>query len=104
MGTIADKLNRTYTSKLDIRSAINDKGVSCADDVPLRDYGNLIRRIESGGGQIVDMITSHVSLTRPNEIIVTWSCSIQSLITITRPNEIISQASIDITAEAYEEV
>ena len=47
MGTIIDKL--TYTKKAvdDIQAAIIEKGVECADSVPLDDYGNKTRDIKT---------------------------------------------------------
>lgn len=48
-GTTADKLQGALSSKENIRTAIEAKGVSCGTDVPFADYGNKILSIQSGG-------------------------------------------------------
>ena len=47
MATIVDKLTYTKNAVDDIQAAIVEKGVECADSVPLDDYGNKIRDIKT---------------------------------------------------------
>lgn len=50
--TTEDKLRLAFSSKEDIRNAINTKGVECGTDVPFSHYGDKIRSIKTGGGGI----------------------------------------------------
>ena len=47
MGTIIEKLEYTKLAVDDIQAAIIEKGVECADSVPLNDYGDKIRGIKT---------------------------------------------------------
>lgn len=48
MGSIADKLQYLARSVGDIQDAINEKGISCDQNVALGHYGDKIRQIKTG--------------------------------------------------------
>lgn len=51
MGTIADKLSYLGETKREIREAITEKGVEVSENNTFRSYADLIRAIETGGGE-----------------------------------------------------
>ena len=50
--TTEDKFRLAFSSKEDIRNAIEEKGVECGADVPFSHYGNRIRAIKTGGSDM----------------------------------------------------
>lgn len=49
MGTIADKLAYLNNTKAAIRSALNSKGAQAGEELPFRDYAELIQGLGAGG-------------------------------------------------------
>ena len=62
MSTTADRLNYLENTKLAIKQALTDKGVTVSDSDTFRSYANKIDEIQSGGGGLVEGVKEPVDL------------------------------------------
>lgn len=63
MGTIADKITYTYEAIEDIRAALRSKGIDITN-IPLKNYGNLIRSLNTSD----EVISSTIDFVDYNRI------------------------------------
>ena len=63
MSTTADRLNYLENTKLAIKQALTDKGVTVSDSDTFRSYANKIDEIQSGGGGLVEGVKEPVELS-----------------------------------------
>ena len=74
--TISDELNRLIQAKADIKSALEEKGLTIGDSSTLDEYPALIQEMETGGGgssadtqTLIDMIENDItSIVIPNGV------------------------------------
>lgn len=55
--SVASEINRLQTAKADLKTAIENKGVTVPSSTKLDGYAALVESIQAGGGSIEDLIT-----------------------------------------------
>ena len=88
--SLTSSLQRIVTAKANIKSAIENKGVTVGDDVSIADYPDYIAAISGGGGGATQTKTITLDLESGDQEVLPDTGYTLSKVTITKPDTLIS--------------
>lgn len=88
--SLTSSLQRIVTAKANIKSAIENKGVTVGDDVSIVDYPDYIAAISGGGGGATQTKTITLDLESGDQEVLPDTGYTLSKVTITKPDTLIS--------------